>query len=164
MTRMKLHLFRYECKNCGNIFKFPELFGNPYGEFLLKSKSGKMAYLNAIDSNVFKEFSGLLKSNEKIIGMQDTKRAKILHHIFDIACDNAPDGSVYGIMQKPACTNCGKSSIGHWGPTNPPEIVELDVPNVTYEQWNKLSNAEKKIRIDETVERVLQNEKNFGIL
>ena len=83
---MKLHNFNYECGNCGRKFKSPELLGNPYGEFLMRSEKGDIAYLYALDNVVFKEFSDMLAQHSMISGMQDVEQAKILHQIFGFAC------------------------------------------------------------------------------
>ncbi len=152
---MKLHLFYYDCKSCGYSSKSPELFGNPYGEFLLKTNTGKIAYLNAIDSNVFKEVSDLLKNNIKTSRLSDSKRAKILHRIFYIACDPASDGSVFNIFQKPDCEQCGQNNIGHWGATEPPELINLNVENIKHQKWTACNKIDKELLLDEALDRIL---------
>ena len=148
---MKLHNFNYECGNCGRKFKSPELLGNPYGEFLMRSEKGDIAYLYALDNVVFKEFSDMLAQHSMISGMQDVEQAKILHQIFGFACDLSPDGSRYQITQDPLCTFCNKCQITHWGPTNPPECVDLDVKLITHNEWNSLTEKEKHMVVDKGV-------------
>ena len=155
---MKLHLFYYDCKSCGHSSKSPELFGNPYGEFLLKTNTGKIAYLNAIDSSVFKkEFSEFLKNNVRTSRLSATKQAKILHRIFYITCDPADDGSIFSISQKPDCEQCGQNNIGHWGVTEPAEIVDLNVGNVKHKKWTTLNKIDKELLLDKALDSALKN-------
>lgn len=154
---MKLHLFKYVCKNCNTIFKFPQLCGSHYGEFLLKSKTGEIVYLNGIESNIFDEFRQILTHSKKTINQSDIEKARLQHRIFGIACDSSPNNNMYKIGQHPPCPKCKKFEFKTYGPTNPPEIVDLDVSNVTHEKWSKLTVEEKKLRIDEAIDDDLKN-------
>ena len=67
---MILQLYEYIC-HCSNKFKFPHLlcnpdFGEPYGEFLLKSELNEILYLNSFGVREFDELSELLKKNPKL--------------------------------------------------------------------------------------------------
>ncbi|MCX7122036.1 MAG: hypothetical protein NTZ67_09760 [Gammaproteobacteria bacterium] len=158
---MKLHLYYYECNNCKNIFKSPQLSGNPYGEFLMRSTAGDIVYLDSFKDKVFDEIETFFKKTAKADQLQNTA---FFQEIFSVVCDVDYDGFVYRIRQKPPCPKCGKINIGHWGPTNPPEIIDVDVPIVTHEKWNKLSESEKKSRINDAIEKLSKNKDDFGIL
>ncbi len=156
---MKLHYFIYECANCENRFKSPHLTGGGYGDFLMRSEKGDIAYLYAINNDPFQEFSNILEQHSSIQGMKDAQQAKILHKIFGYACDISLDETRYQITQKPICPACGKCEIKHWGPTNPPEFVEMNVKSVTHEAWNKLQWKEKQDVVNEALNNYFKQEK-----
>lgn len=139
---MKLLLYIYKCQKCNHEFKVPQLRGAPYGEFLLRSSKGEISYLYALDDEVFNNCHQILKVNSKLCGKKDLEIANILHKIFGYICDQAPSGNNYHIG-KPICPNCGGNKMSYWGPTNPAEIIEEDVPRLTYESWNKLNRNDK---------------------
>jgi hypothetical protein len=145
---MKLHLFRYECKNCENTFKSPQLIGDAYGEFLMRSRNGDIVYLNTFEDKVFDEVEIIFK---KIVSSAQSNNTRLFQSIFSVSCDSSPEDSAYNIRQKPICPSCGESNIGHWGPTNPPEYLEEDIKAVAHERWNKLTSEEKKSLVDEAI-------------
>lgn len=148
---MKLINFNYECGNCGEKFKSPELLGNPYGEFMMRSSKGDIAYLYALNNTVFKEFGDMLELNPLISKMKSTEQAKILHRVFGWACDLSSDGGRYEITQKPPCPFCKECNIKYWGPTNPPEYIDLDIKPITHESWDRLTESEKLIVVDKAL-------------
>ena len=156
-SKMKFRYYNYECGNCEKIFKSPALIGypEPYGEFLMRTEEGEIAYLYALDSKVFREFSGILKQNPSITGMPDMERSRILHKIFGWACDLSPSHSRYQISQKPVCPICKQSVIKTWGPAIPPEYVDLDIKYITHESWEKLSAEEKIAVVDNAVTPII---------
>lgn len=155
---MKLQLFQYECKNCGHNFKSPQLIGNPYGEFLMRNEKGDILYLNSFSDPIFDEVEGLFKESKiKIRLIKQEDRINLFQKLFSISCDPDIDGSLYGIGQKPKCPYCGQVKIGHWGPTNPSEYVDIDIKPVTHNAWNQLSKKEKKERIDTAIDQYLNN-------
>lgn len=161
---MKLQNYLYQCNKCKNKFKAPELLGEPYGEFLLRTKTGEIEYLFAIDSSEFLEVGNIVDKFLENTGISELGRAKVLHQLFGITCDLASDGTEYKIGGKPICPKCGSNEMYSWEPIYPVEIVEVDVPHVTHERWNKLSDVEKQSKIEEAVKRVLADKDNLGIL
>lgn len=152
---MKLHLFNFHCQSCGASYQSPLLVGNAYGEFLLRDKKGNIAYLNAMNSVPFKEFSDFIKQNKFLKNSKLITQAKVAHHIFGAACDKSSDDSTYQITQKPICPECGDINVGKWGPTNPPEFVDQDIRNITHQCWDMLSFIEKRDLVNSEVKKYL---------
>ena len=152
---MKLHLFWYECKNCKKIFKSPELCGDGYGECLFLDECGNMAYLNSFSDMVFNEVSVIF---DKVVLEEKFKNIDYLFpDVLRMVCDRSPSNKIYS-LRKPLCSICKKSNFSHFGPTNPPEIIEMDIPNATHNTWNKLSIEEKKQCVSEAIKVALDNE------
>ena len=155
---MKLHLFHYECKNCGITFKAPQIPGTPYGEFLMRNQSGDLVYLNACQDSVFDETQKLFKEIKlKFKEIYHTNESDVFQNIFSVTCDISSDNTFFNIMQKPLCPTCGKFEVElSWGPTNPPEYIEKNIAPVTHAHWNKLTEKEKKILISDAIDSYLR--------
>lgn len=145
---MNLQIFDAECGNCGQKFKTKELKGNRYGDFLMRSAKGDVAYLYAINDSVFDEFSLLLNQHPEISKMNDTQQAHILHKTFGYACDLSNNDSQFDITQRPICPNCKVSQLIYWSPTIPPEFIDINITPVTYKKWIASSEEEKRQIID----------------
>lgn len=140
---MKFHLFKYTCKKCGAIYKAPELSFDSYGEFLMRSVAGETVYLNAISDPVYDEVDKLLHEllNEK--KFNSFQYANLLQTIFGVACDKDSKGNRYDIKNKPKCNNCRFQEPSYWEATEPPEFIELNIPEVEHNKWSELTKAEK---------------------
>lgn len=146
---MKIELFNYTCENCKNNFDAPALNDNAYGEFLLWSKNGNVAYLNAIKDPTYKEVSDILKDNSCIFALADTERANILRRIYgNVACDSDSAGLPFSINAFPQCKKCGSQNISTWSPKLPTQFLDIYIPPVTHNQWNSLNNSEKQILVN----------------
>lgn len=168
-TTMNFQYFFYCCKNCNITFKLPVI--SSYGEFLMRSETGNLAHLYAINNKVFAEVSKIFHQNLFIINRktkdfeqakkfnreydskEDIEKGGIFQKIFSVACDLAPDNTPYEISRKPLCPNCKKSNISSYGPLA--EYVELDVKPVTHNAWNKLSQAEKESLVDQAIKKII---------
>lgn len=138
---MEFELFYYVCKYCETRFNSPTT-KNKYGEFLMRSNSGELAYLNASEDSVFKEFSSLFDANKKNTKHNCTtirEEIQLIHDTFGFACDPAQDKTYFQISNKAPCPTCGRKEFQSWGPTKPPEFIELNIKPVTHANWNNLS-------------------------
>lgn len=152
---MKLLLYLYECKNCKAQFKSPELLGIPYGEFLMRSDIGELAYLYAVDDNIFKGFYQLLKSNKRLSCKKAAEIAKVQHKIYGYICDKSPNLYSYHIGRKPSCPHCGGIEMAAWEPTIPPETVEQKIPKITYLFWEKLKEEDKIQLVNNLIDKYI---------
>jgi hypothetical protein len=141
---MKLELIEYTCASCEFTFEAAGLGENAYGEFLLRSKRGKLAYLNAIRDPTYKEVDGLLARLPSISRLSPIGRAKILRRVYGVvACDRDDDGSPFEIDAFPICPICRSSAISSWRFKSPPAFVDVEVPPVTHVEWGGLSEVTK---------------------
>ncbi len=161
---MKLQMYNYQCNKCKNKFKAPELIGDPYGEFLLRSPAGEMRYLPAMNSEVYLNAGDMVDEYLKDTRLSSVGKAKVLHQIFSLACDLAADSSEFKIGGDPICPACQGNNMYSWEPTHPAEIIEVEVPLVTHNHWSKLTDLDKQQKIQEAVDRVLANKESLGIV
>lgn len=140
---MRFHLFKYTCKQCDAIYKAPEMSFDSYGEFLMRSPSGEVVYLNAMSDSTYVEVDELLKSIPSLQGISPAQFAKIQKKVFGVACDTDSKGNRYGIDTKPICPFCGNQVPFYWEATEPPEFIDMVFPEVTHNDWLQLGKAEK---------------------
>lgn len=145
---MILVMYKYTCKNCGNVFKAPELPGQHYGEFLLRTDQGEVAYLMAITSKPFNDFSMMLDEDPRLRNYSAGERGTILRAIFGAACDPAPDGNQYAIGRFPPCPKCHSDKMASWIDVYPYEVVHNDVPPITTNKWDGSTIDEKRLLVD----------------
>ena len=146
---MKSLLYTYKCKKCGTAFKAPT--SDSYGEFVMRSEHGELVYLSAIESEVYLAVGKMIDDNPKLKSLDEMDRATILQEIFGIACDLASDGTRYQITNPPICPNCQSNKMASWTPTYPPELVNEPVKSATHVSWNKLTDKEKNVLVDNAV-------------
>lgn len=153
---MKIELFNYICAFCSNRFQAP-VFCDPghYGEFLLRSPSGQLAYLNALESAVYEEVSVMLAQNNSTCNLSELKLAAVLQDVFgEVACDKDKFGRAFSITLPPVCPICGGQNISDLSSSKTPAFVELDLDSVTHEIWSSLNIKEKSDRLNLVLARL----------
>ena len=156
---MKPLLFNYLCAQCNNRFKYPGFPDSVYGEFILISESGEIAYLNSFEDKIFDEVRLLFKKYEKNFEKIDKyNEAKIFQEIFSITCDQSPSGGTYRIDGSPICPVCKSTKMVSWGETNPPEIAAEDIIPITHKCWNELSLMERESRTENAIKEAIEGE------
>lgn len=115
-----------------------------YGEFLLWSPNGKVAYINAIEDRTYSEVKDLLLHSFEAMRSDPFKAAEVLQELFGpVACDPDPSGAPYMIGAQPPCPNCAGGRIASWELIHPAKVVEWDIPIVTHERWDRMNEREK---------------------
>ena len=141
---MKLELVKYKCASCTSTFEAPEIGSDSYGEFLLRSPSGAVVYLDALRDKTYEEVDQLLAAHEKTGGLSAFDRSKVLRRVYgEIACDKDNDGNPFVLGAHPACPVCGNQEMASWEFKEPPELVDVAMEPVTHNRWNSLSGNEK---------------------
>lgn len=144
MKREKYKLMVLECKctDCGQPFETVALSELVYGPLLLRSASGQhLAMLEPIEDKVFSEVSNLVKS--LLPHVTDRMRSSdCLHDVFGMACDHAPDGSVF-VLAGPICPVCQSRNVWHRD-VHPPQWRVLELPHPTHRQWQTLGAEERR--------------------
>ncbi len=149
---MRLHIFLYKCDICEQWFEAPEINEFAYGEFLMRSESGEMRYLNALSDDVFMEVRALLGDDPRVSSFNRSQRAEILIEIYGVACDVDLKGDLFRIGAEPCCSICHQRSIEEWKASEPPRYVDVDVIPVSYKDWKALTEQEKRMRICEALD------------
>ncbi|WP_157655185.1 hypothetical protein [Burkholderia ubonensis] len=141
---MMLEIVKCKCSNCGHDFTAPSLGEGTYGEFLLWSESGVIAYLNAFEDATFKEVDNLLALHPKTSVLTPVERAKILRRVYGgLACDRDNNDSVFVICSEPPCPSCGSQTTVSWESMRPIEVQDVKLESLTHDRWNALSVSEK---------------------
>jgi hypothetical protein len=154
IARMKLRLLKYLCSRCACAFDAPALPEGAYGEFLLWSRNGQIAYLNALKDPTFKEVSHLLALSPVVQEAPSIERAAILHRIYGrMACDKDTQGAPFEIDMPPPCPACGGTEPSSWEFKEPVQIVEVDAQPVTHRLWSSLSHSEKEKALRDELNR-----------
>lgn len=151
----KLMLFEYRCASCGHAHRAPALPPGSYGEFLLRSEgNGTEALLNALSDPVYDEVDGIIQRHPKLRGLTRNQQAQVLRLVFGVSCDLDEDGSLFRIGLNPRCPICGNRDITFWQATEPPIVIEKDLPLVTHENWQKLGPTQKKQLVNSELRRL----------
>jgi hypothetical protein len=140
---VKLPVGSYRCADCATEFEAPLLAEFTYGEFLLWSGAGRMAYVNAIEDGVFAEVAELFRSEAPAEpDLNDSARA--MQRFFgEVASDPDPDGAPYEIGGFPPCPSCKGARMAAWGPARPTKICEIEPDLLTHARWNSMSRSQK---------------------
>jgi hypothetical protein len=145
---MYLQLYEYYC-HCGFVFKSPCLIGDVYGELLLRSEIDELVYLNALNSKEFCFFSKEMKKHSQIKNWEDTYRAYVVQDLFSLVCDLSPKKKLYFIGKHPNCPQCNSPyQMKDWKVISPPEIIDIKLEEVSFNEWNRLNEVEKKTLIN----------------
>jgi hypothetical protein len=150
---MKITLAKYCCVDSSHTFEAPLLDEGRYGEFLLWSSTGSVAYLNAFEDLVYSEVRELV---ENIMSDADLFQvAELLQKIFGyVACDPDAHGALYSINEHPSCPICGGHRITSWEMIEPKKLVELEILEVTHHGWNQLSSEQKHAAVAKAIHAI----------
>jgi hypothetical protein len=140
---LKLIMYEYICKRCNISYKTPGLSLNSYGEFLMRSIGGSFVYLDAISDPVFAELEELIREVCTSKKLNESQYSDLIQSLFGLTCDLDPEDNEYSIMNRPICPNCGFNEPSCWDEVYPYEFVDMNVPVVTHNHWEKLTKLEK---------------------
>lgn len=141
----------YECGKCYRRQTGIELPGDPYGDFLLKSRNYEYRILFAVENNAYNEFRKLVKLR-LADGVSDSKRSKLVQNGFKFVCDKDSKGDYFHMDKLTFCLSCGSSDMSRWGEIQPPEFSDLDIEPPSFTKWNSLDDASKLKIVDKAIE------------
>lgn len=151
---MRWHLFTYTCLN-GHRFTAPELPAADYGTLLMRGeRTREERVLYALDDPAYAEVDALLADQTAAGGMKPAARAHVLRAVFGVACDPDSEGGRFRIGLAPCCPICGACDMTGWEATEPPVLVDRDVPGITHDEWNVLSASERVARVASAVQQL----------
>lgn len=146
LRTMKLQLIRYICADCDTSFESPGSSENSYGEFILRSRSGEIAYLNALVDKTYDEVDEIISALSP--GTPPFARVQRLQLVYGAAaCDRDSRGFPFVIGAKPPCPKCSSQQMASWTFLGPEKQVEIEVPAVAHLLWSSLSNDQKIRRV-----------------
>ena len=71
---MKLAIVQYRCAACAHAFDTPELDPNSYGQFLLRSATNEIAFLDALNDWAYADVDQLLAQLPRVASMRLSNR------------------------------------------------------------------------------------------
>lgn len=157
MTRY--HMFWMICRKCGFHSEFPA-WPSSDDHHILKTKTGLFYKVSwSLDGNVMSEFDEICRiKNDYLSSLQisDYVKSDILGLIYPKVCDSPHNKEEFIPIGRKQCFRCGSLDVD-WGPTDPPISMDLDLPEVTYTRWNKLTAEAKKKFVAELIDSELEN-------
>jgi hypothetical protein len=127
------------------------LAGETYGRLLGRTPSHELAEFNSWEDPVFDE---MIKLVRELLGPGPrTSTLNCFGLVLGAACDPAPSGELYDFTGKVWCPICGSPHVQYW-PDNPFQFEVIDLPHVTHQNWQQLSEKEKRERIREALRKV----------
>ena len=151
---MRLPLGEFQCGECQTKFKAPLISDFAYGEYLLWSDTGGVAYLNAGDDPTFAEVRQLFRGCTRNEAPNHAAAGARLHDFFArVACDPDEEGGLFRIGGKPRCPNCQSNHMASWSLGEAAEMAEVETVELTHRIWNMLPDAEKLASVHAWIER-----------
>lgn len=126
------------CLENGHRFHTFSLTGNGYGDFLGRTPLSEFAEFNSWEDPVFDEVISIV--DDLIPHLKAT--GEPFRQVLGKACDPSPLGHVYNFTGKIWCPICRSDKVEHTSVANP-VFETIEVPQVTHEHWNKLSEEER---------------------
>ena len=134
--KRKLRVLEYICGGCGCAYRAGQVTGS-YGTLGFWAETGKyQAVIDAIGDTLIVAVGAAVRGHPAAWSVDDLTCGAITQRVFARLSDPAPDGSRYSRDTKPACPECGACTPRHWQSREPPELVELEVPDLTHDDWD----------------------------
>ncbi len=150
---MSAVVFRYSCASCGHTFEASGILDFSYGEFVMRSKEGSEAYLEAITNEVFKEVSEIVEAHPCLVGADERQSGGVIQKIFGVACDPSPSGNQFHIGMNPVCPSCSSLEMKSWQELYP--HMPSSIPSVTHNRWAAMGECKKIEIIDRVIRELL---------
>lgn len=150
---MNAVIYKYKCASCGASFEASGVPEMSYGEFILRTKSGEEAYVNAVSDPAFNELLSMVRSHPSLLEDDKAKSGTIAQRLFGLICDKSPNGQMYQIGMPPKCPNCSSHEMASWGELLP--LKFSPVPMVTHNEWLLLDDKDKLITLNKALNDLL---------
>ena len=152
MKTHKTHIDWLTCKEHGHKYPFPNLGEQSYGLFVLRSKNLSFRFLNTFAETQFDEVSSIFKKLFNISGRTNSEQSSMFQDIYGPSCCDLDEFDNYynirWLLKRPYCQN----------PDAPEHDLALsydkssaEIPYVTHEKWDRLTDAEKVARVDQVL-------------
>lgn len=145
---MKVMLARYACEKCSTRFDDRALSDFAYGEFLLRSDSGEIRYLNVFADGTFVEVRDIVRELQPNDNLDGCPCSNAVQEIYGAAaCDPDERGGSFGITKRVSCPACGSDAVSSRVLEGELNVVQVEVPPVTHALWTDLNADEKHLRV-----------------
>lgn len=139
------------CEDYGHEAITYVLAGETYGRLLGRTPHHELVEFNSWEDSVFEEMEKLV---DELLGPGPrTSIIDCFGSVLGVACDPAPSGHLYDFTGKIWCPVCGSPNVHYW-PDHPFQFEVIDLPHVTHQAWQRLSDEEKRKRIQEALQKV----------
>lgn len=133
------------CRKCKHKVEFLYISDFSYGERLALYDNGKKyAYINLLKDEIYNQFVEeieiILQEKKENIGKE--KEQEIVDMTFKIACDKI-NGSEVDFICNRKCEHCESEEVEDLL-VEPEQIVCIDMPEITHNNWNTLSGEERR--------------------
>lgn len=137
--KLALDVVEFTCRACGTSWQIPSMDWTPYGFFLLRSKTGHLAYLEAVDDPVFSEVGRIISDLRPALDAEGS--AALVHCAFGVTTDPDPTGHPFEIHVRNLCPRC---SSRQWESRRLDSQIEADADPVGHKSWERLTDSERR--------------------
>ena len=133
------------CRKCKHKVEFLYISDFSYGERLALYNNGKKyAYINLLKDEVYNQITEeiMIILQEYKMNITKEKEQEIVNMTFKIACDNI-NGSEVDFTGNRKCEYCESEEVEDLL-VEPEQIIDVDIPVITHNNWKALSEDEKK--------------------
>jgi hypothetical protein len=147
-----LGIINVECFNCKTKYKEYKMSDFVYGERIFETeKSHFYAYCNCIEDETFNEIIEMVDNILKDRKYSKNELSDKFNKIFGYICDQINDERIVDddIFFMMKCKECGSNNIKI---SNKEQIIEVEkvlLPEITYNEWNKVNKKQKIKKITE---------------
>ncbi|GIH07105.1 hypothetical protein Rhe02_51720 [Rhizocola hellebori] len=148
---MRFQLATYRCDPNGHLFRAPTILGG-HGVFLARSSGeGDLAYVDAVSDDAFGDLRSILRGIPTFMQLHELERGKVVQDLFSITCDYDSQGAPYVLNRDPCCIHCSDCNVRFIEATDPPEFVDIDVPEVSHGRWDSMSVTDRRTAIEQAL-------------
>jgi hypothetical protein len=152
MAERILIVFEAHCVPNGHEFDVYDFSDFQYGERLIRTSDGQNCALLTLRDEVVKEVGKMLADiyHDRIDEIEPATR---FDKVFGLTCDSL-DGKNLDASVGFICPVCGTQEV-NYHEAKPSRQITLFIPAVTHENWLRMTEQEKRMRIEDGLRRDL---------
>jgi hypothetical protein len=139
-----------ECASCGLQYGSYTLPEDSYGVILFTTAAGEAATIS-MDDPVWGEVEELVSLAARKNHLRDFHEPDIFSRVLVQTIDT-PDQSPLFVWGRIPCPRCSSRRRAEFGPSQPPQLKDVDPRPIQHERWKALSHEEKRRLVDDVIE------------